>query len=285
MIWLIAAVLFTNDPIPTKEIPLPVSAKLAKVDPNAEFKWLKTQTKNFVILGIDLKQVVWVRDNIENIKNNILLSWDLPNIDFDPPIKIVLVPNKTIMTKAFNLDVTFWEYQDDTVLSWMLIDNNPADILPVAITPVCLAQLEKKYNFKFGFWLVQGMSYLNGQTAKIRQRLGGLNNIITNNHPAYKGHDLLTITAEQWSNESIANQSLFDTQSIAMVLLIKREFGTKKFIEFSKTNDIKNLGFSSDDQFDSMYRRYMQYLSADAVSGRMPDKYIKVDINRAKRSD
>lgn len=285
MIWLLlAATIGIDEPVLTKVL-LPLPAKRGVASSEPKYDGFKTHTKNFIIYGVDQQQIKEVREHIEHFKNKVLLDWDLPNIDFKTPVVIVCVPTSDIMREIFRSDDSTWEDQKGVATVWILPTASLESLLPAAILPACISQIEKVYNYKCPLWFVRGATYLTKSTPEAKARLASLEPMVTANQPLYYGHDMLIMTAEQWAAQTPDLRNLFDVQSIALVLMVRKELGVRKLISFIQSNKISTLGFTTDESFDKTYRRYVTYLTADAKNGIIPDKYLQVGSKIEKRTD
>ena len=77
-------------------------------------------------------------------------------------------------------------------------------------------------------------------------------------------------------------KAIFDREAATLCLLLRKEFGQQKFIEFIKNNSSQNAlhqvyGFNGYSQFDESFKRYFYNLSQDIVNNRTPDNYLKIN--------
>jgi hypothetical protein len=76
-------------------------------------------------------------------------------------------------------------------------------------------------------------------------------------------------------------KALFDRNSALVCLMLRKEFGEQKFIQFLSSNQdedsIKMIyGFKNLMEFDGTLGRYLENLKKDIGSGATPDSYLTV---------
>lgn len=275
---------FANDKIETSTTEKP------KADESiSSLKWNRYTTKNFTILSIDDKQGKWLEENLESIKKWCLSRWGFENIDFNKECRIFVVPNKEMLKTLFNIvepKVEIRKKNDELDLSvvWLSLDSNPANVIPTFITHVCLQNLQEKYKVKFDLWFERGISELNNTIPEAKDDLKGIAKNIIENNPMFTSEKLFNLKAEDFYKLSESKQQMFDNQSLALVLMLRKEFGETKLHNFVKTVPEqgyqtmlnKIYGFKNYDHFDKSYFTYLKDISNEIIKNKVPDSYIQI---------
>ena len=255
----------------------------------SSLQWNRYTTKNFTILSIDDKQGKWLEENIESIKKWCLTRWGYENIDFNKECRIFVVPNKEMLKNLFNISepkVEIRKNNDELELSivWLSLDTNPANVIPTFITHVCLQNLQEKYKIKFDIWFERGIAQLNNTIVEAKNDLKGIAKNIIENSSMFTSEKLFNIKADEFYKLSESKQQMFDNQSLALVLMLRKEFGEIKLHNFVKsvpqqgyqTMLNKIYGFSSYDHFDKSYFTFLKDISNDIIKNKVPNSYIEI---------
>lgn len=281
------------------EVPLPVG-HAAPTDPDLQDKtWNRWETPNFVILSLDANQGAYLYGNIEKIKTWIFGRWGLPDITFpkrvyksgqpsEPGCMLVCVPNKEYLDKLFRLKGSQSEVQTDNQgkitrsVAWISLDDTPPEVIPSAITTICLKEFEQQTNAQFSPWVYRGMSHLNATIPQIKQTLSPLANSVQQNQNMYFSKSIFEMSGDAWSKLDQSQQRLFDAEATAMCLLLRKEFGQVNFLTFlrggvSEQSLKASFGFNGYNQLDATFKRYMYNLSNDINTNRTPDHYLQVN--------
>jgi len=258
--------------------------------------WHRWETNNFVILSIDEKQGRWLFDNIENIKAQLLSRWGLPNIDFpkreyvkgispEPGCMILCVPNKEIMQKLWRRNKPFSEVREEDgkiVLNFsvLLLEDGFSKSIHKEITPICLKELEHRIGGNFGFWAYRGIAGLNRSPAQIRGDITKLERIYKVNRLIFFSKLMFEMTEDRM-HKFPGHRELYDSEAMVLCLLLRKEFGQRKFLEFltsdgTEDDFLKIYKFDSLDDFDLVLKRYIGYLGKDVEAGETPDNYLQV---------
>jgi len=251
-------------------------------------EWNRYTTKNFVILSINNSHGKWISENIENIKSWCLTRWGFDDLDFSRECRIFFVPNKDLMQKLFNLDRSKIEFRKDLNVMWVLLDDKPERTVAPFISQVCLKEFEYKNSVKLSIWFKRGSSYLNGTLSDIRQNILSLSDMLKNEETVFSSQKLFSMSEDDLSKEGYQNREIFDRQSLALCLMLRKEFGEAKlqgFLRMANKNDSKSVlkfiyDFDSFDGFDKQYVRFMKDLTSDILNNKTPNSYL--EINSAK---
>lgn len=186
--------------------------------------------------------------------------------------------------KLLNLNESRVESRPEINAVWLLLDDKPSRTIPVPLTEVCLKEYEAKTGSTLPFWAHRGIARLNGTISDIRTDLVYLAPILKADQAMYWTDQLLTMTAADYAKEKPDDQLLFDRECEALCLMIRKEFGQTKFLEFAKSCSANGpekalqvvLGFKGYGQFDTAFKRYMKDLTSDLVKSVTPDSYLDI---------
>ncbi len=237
-------------------------------------KWYRWTTKNFIILSLDQKQGIYLFNNIEDIKKSILAKWGLPDINFSSECKVLCVKDQNLFKKLFNLDQSKVEIRENLDVLFLLLDGPPHQTFIPYFSEVVLSEFFNKYNLKLNIW-TRGMSLLTQPVSNIRKDIVSLHN-----QNLFSAKEILEMTQKE-----LRDKNLFDCQSEVLCLMLRKEFGQRKFHTLLKSlgkgksaarcfNEI--YGFKSLEQFDVKYKQYIKDLSSDIKNSKTPDSYLEI---------
>lgn len=234
-------------------------ALVAPFNPD-DYRWYlyDSSSSKFVILSLDEEQGKYLYENIENIVNEFLNKWGF-NLKFETESKIVCVPNKDLLKACFGIENSFVEPN----VIWLLTDN--LNFKPY-IAELCLLELERQNNMQLPFWVHRGI--FNVENLDIKE--------LIKNSSEIDSKKVFTLTSEDYKKLSENEKVKFDIDSTIISLLIKKEYGTKKFLGFISSLNLKQvLNFESNEHFDEVLNRYRKDLTNDINSGRVPESYLE----------
>jgi hypothetical protein len=280
-----------------KKVSLPLEVKeemkCSFRDPAIEGKsWFRWTSDNFVVCSLNDTHAQYLHSRLERVKDWAFSRWGLYGMDFAAECRLICVDDPVLFKKLFNLDETKVEIRRDDngkieiSVIFMLINSNPSAVVPVPVTEVCYAEFEQKYNSRFSWWAVRGMSLLNGSVVSINRRLLALGNDLSQNKPMYFSQSLMATNKSEWEQLSMDKRSVFDRNAMAFCLLLRKEFGQSKLHwMINKTangNDGEAalrelLDFKSYSEFDQSFKRYMEDLTRDVASGKTPMSYLQIE--------
>lgn len=249
--------------------------------------WNRWTSNNFVIHAIADDQGRYLRENIEDIKKWILTRWGLPNTDFDVEVRLWCVDNRRLFEALYpnlkNSRVEVREKDDKitTIEAFLLLDDIPSKVLPEPLTEICIAIYAEKNNLNFGWWVYRGMSLLNGSESQIRSRLKDLSEKVLSNSSVFLSKTLFTTTKEEYTKLTEHEKKMFDDESMVLCLLLRKEFGESRVIEFLSKNDPEDglravYGFRGYKHFDKSFYGYMRDLVKDVIDGKTPTHYLLI---------
>lgn len=260
------------------------------VDPDLKnMQWNRYTTENFTILSIDDIQGKWLAANIEGIKSWCITRWGFPDFKFTKECRVMCIPNRDVMKKLFNLTESRCEIrrkdgQIEMTVLWLILDDKPSRSIPVQLTAVCMAEFESRHNVRMPWFAQRGTALLNSTLPEVRAHLAGLASDLTKGTPVFPCEVMFTMTQDDYVKQTADSRRVFDHQSVALCLMLRKEFGEAKMQGFyrlsnkNKPEDVLKLvyRFNGFQHFDSSYGRYMRDLSKDIISNRTPDSYLEI---------
>lgn len=276
------AFLFTFSAFCQDEIIVPSDVVNVAKDDLKDLTWNRYTTENFTILSIDNAQGKWLYSNIENIKFWCLKRWGLSNFKFEKECRIMVVPNKDLLKKLFNITESKYEFRKnkdglEIIVVWLLVDSTEdlVDEVPFVVTMCSLVEFNYKNNIKNNLILMNGMSLLNQSISsikKIKNKGVNLDNKIL---------DLFSVDEDKLKKMNLEEKEDFNIKSLVLCLMLKKEFGENKFLKFMSSNKNKEdtIGFIykfTVDDFNNTYNRYYGDLFKELKENKVPDKYIDV---------
>lgn len=249
------------------QVPIPVGVS----PPNSKSShWLLWSTQNFDVFTLDKNSAKYFHENLEIIKTWIYNRWGIQDQDFSTKSVLCIVRDSDELKKLFNLDQPHVQVQKQEnqrlVVGWVIF-NKSEPIIP-AITLVCLKQLE----YQIPLWAFRGIAILNSGTLQIRSVMLNLSM-----KDKFDCSEILAMTEKDWRLQSSSKRALFDSQSAALCLLIRKEFGQYLFLRSLVDDPIKTLKFKDQDHFNKNYERYLFYLNDDLLKNKTPDSYFLVE--------
>ena len=271
-----------------QELPVPVGVKKSVDSSVPNIRWNRYSTPNFSILSIDASQGRFLESNIELMKNWSATRWGLPDEKFTTECRIFCVPDKEMMLKLFNMDISFAETRDGINCIWLILEGKPTETIPSAVTMVALSELQKNNSFNLGWWLHRGISNINLSLPQIKSNLLYVEPFIKNDEEMFFTKSIFSMTKEKWEKLSLEQKKLFDLESAALCLLIRKEFGEKLFLKFASSSYSEKelyecLGYVDYNQIDASYKRFLTNICEDIKNKIIPDTYLQV--NRVKKGE
>lgn len=275
--------------------PNEVKQEVRRIDPEIEGKvWNRWTSDNFVVCALNNTQAQYLHNHLESVKSWIYARWGLPDIKFSAECRLICVDDRELYKKMFNLEKSLVERRNDeggrikmTVI-FLLIEDSPSKTVPVPLTEACLGEFEQQYQVRFGLWAHRGMARLNGTLPDIRQGVAELHQVVNQDKGVYLSKGLFSITPEEYAKAEVGQQELYDKSAVCLCLLLRKEFGQDKFLQFLKAGQsdpqaaLKSVyGFTSYEHFDKSLQRYMKDIASDAVGARpdrpkLPDSYLQI---------
>ena len=228
--------------------------------------WNRYQTDNFTILSIDNAQGRELFKNIEDIKKECLNRYGFKNTVLSKDCRIMLTPSKELFKRLFGLQSPRIEFRGDVVAVWLDSENSEEfnNSVKEVITEVCLRDL----NSKSSFVVSKGMSKLNTSVNNVKSIIGR----VSETQP---GTDFIKVTEKDYQKMNQENKDKFDTESLVFCLMLKKEFGESKFLEYFFDKNEKIYGFDSK-SLNSSYNRYYRDIFNELKKNNIPNSYLNI---------
>ena len=203
-----------------------------------DLTWHRWTTKNFTILSIDKKQGQYLVENVEKIKGWVMKRWGLPDLEFSAECRLLAVPDQELMEKLFRMDKSMVDIRRESgkitmSVGWLLLNDTPSTTVPPAITKICLAEFAQKYNVDIRPWIQCGFAKLDRSPSAIKDDIVALGNLIDKDELIYFSKTLFAL--EDLSKLNSKDRELFAKESMALCLLLRKEFGQKKLHQFMRS--------------------------------------------------
>jgi hypothetical protein len=246
--------------------------------------WNRYTTENFTILSIENKQGRWLSYNIENIKSWCLKRWGLPNIKFEKECRIMVVPNKELLKKLFNISESRYEARMvdgklEIIALWLSLDSEEdlVDTVPYFVTICSVLEIDQKFNTKSNIFLTKGMAELNRSLVKIKDNIK-----IASGVEAKDIFGTLGVDSTKYKKMSQDDLKNFNSKSLIVSLMLRKEFGESRFLRFlfsnKNTNDSLGLIYNFDpESFGKSFTRYCKDLASEIKDNKVPDFYLQVE--------
>lgn len=257
----------------------------AQEDPEIKgLAWHRYVTSNFTILSLEDDQGLWMKNNLEDIKYWCMTRWGFEDIRLSKECRIFCVPDSSMLKKLFDLDSSRVEVRRkdgaiEITAMWISLDDKPARVVPTNLTKVLMAEMGQAQKSALPCWAVSGISMLNGTLQDIRYEISSLSS-----GKCMPMESLLEMSYDQHDKLSADKKRVFDSQSAAMMLLVRKEFGevkTHSLIEYaSKHGNAKAvrdvLGFRNVQDFEKTFLRFLSGLGGDIKAKVTPDSYLTI---------
>jgi hypothetical protein len=247
--------------------------------------WNRWTSKNFVVCSLNDTQAQFLNQNLEKVKTWSLTRWGLTDVNFSGECRLICVDDPILYKKLFSLDATKVEVrrQEGKIklsVVFILLNDSPAKTVPVPVSQVVFAEWEQQNNVKLPWWAIRGMSLLNGDLSSIRRNVADLQPVLKAKGELYGSKGMMNMTEDGYLKETAERRQLFDSQAVSMCLLLRKEFGQDKYlVSIKEVDPVKALGvfgFTSHEQFDKSYIRFMTDLSGDVAAQKTPDSYLQI---------
>lgn len=283
-----------QEPIRKVVFPMEVREEIASevsIPPEIQGKvWNRWTSDNFTVLSLNDIQAQYLHKHLELVKVWLFTRWGMYDIPFNSECKMICVDDPELYYKMFKIREPLVEIRRDengkiqeTVI-FVLINDAPSHTVPVPLTEVCMAEFSQLYNQDFPWFLVRGMSLLNGALDQIRANFHEFTPYVKGNKPVYFSKGMFEMSKDEYLALDAEKRRIFDYSAMTLALLVRKEFGENKFHWFIKTcceqggeAALKEvLNFQSTDDFDKTLRRYMIDITRDIESGKTPDDYLQI---------
>lgn len=232
--------------------------------------WNKWDTKNFIVLSLDKGQGLFVKNSIERVRLDFLDAWGLPSSDLPFQCKLICVPDKAMLRKLFSIDSPRFEAGRESEKNCAIwIDYDELDALPSLIAAMSASDRALDASPLLG----RGLTVLSESVDKTRSLVVDVGEV--------DSKSVFNMTKEKFASLPKKDQDLFDRQSALICLLLRKEFGRKKFSKFvanshGDSSIVSVFGFDGVEDFGRTLSRYSDNLSKDIKGGSAPDHYLTV---------
>ena len=235
----------------------------------------------FTAVSDDQNHTVSLINNLQNIHSWICTRWGLPSKQLSLECRVFCMTSADVLKSKFRLSAPVVECQQDENGKWVyamfiVADDSYVNILPFFFTKVILKDMERQYNIRFGHWLYRGMGTLNCGYTRIREKMWMARLKIQKDDGIYFSRAIFTMTEADWAKQSPELQMTYDAEAAAMCLLLFKESGKGKFLEFMGSQytpqDMQRVfGISSYDVLDPVFKKYLVRVSAASSN-----KYLEI---------
>lgn len=241
-----------------------------KTAAHSDMVWNKWDTDNFIVLSIDQSQGLYLKKNIESIKVDFEKRWGLENNRFETQCKLLCVPDDNLLVRLFNINEPRSETrrspEGKILVSAIWMNFEDSNNLSYLVAPVILD------NVANSLFVKKGISKLEESLSNIRSDFKEIDPI------DFK--KLISTTEDSFYKMSLEEKNSFVKSSAVACLLLRKEFGIKKFSKFIASrqaeSDMKSIfGFQDLDSFSKTLNRYSKNLSEDIKNNKTPDDYLK----------
>lgn len=262
----------------TYDVLLPKTVKMSvDEDEYKNLQWNRYTTKNFTVISIDNREGEWLSANLDRIKEDCTKKWGIINSTLSSECRIMVVNNKNLFKKFFNLSepkVEFRKKDDktDIIGVWLCIENNDRKDLNKVISQICFQDMldKKKSSKKF---LEQGIAILSQNTDQIMETLKDVSSDIS----------FLNKSEEDYKKLSEEDKKKFEISSAAFCLMLKKEFGENKFLRlmFSKGDHLNQIidiyQYKDKEEVQKVFNRFCSDLKNSIQKNSINNRYFKVE--------
>lgn len=241
------------------EVPVPAIEFARQPPPGLEgLVWNKWDTNHFSVLSIDKDQGASLYRSVEDERTKLLDRWGLKDSD-SFYCKLVCTPDAEMLRRLFGLKEPRCEVKKsdhgapESIAIWV-------DAERLSRLPNLLADAEMGRGNLPSF-VKRGVAIVELGPEVVRESLSGDSAL-----------GLLDVL-----DEAKAGSKDFDSASVFLCLLVRKEYGRGAFRNASSAAaavlpDL--MGFKSDEDMSKTFDRYREHLKADLESGRTPKEYL-----------
>lgn len=244
------------------------------VSKKENFTWNKWETDNFIILSIEKAEGLSIKRMIESLKNDHAQRWGLEKNNLNAKCKVMCVRDSEMLKRFFGVDSPRAETRRDNsgkiVTSAIWIDFKRVQELPSLVAFICASDGSFGDNKLF---VQRGVSLLSLPPKRVKSELAQSGNL--------EFSDISSLTSEKWFALSPQERATFDRKSALVCLMLRKEFGEQRFLEFLRgeqdQDSIRSVyGFKDVSEFNNTLNRYCENISKDIGAGATPDSYVTV---------
>jgi hypothetical protein len=271
--YFLACFLLLQQSFAQEATPKGSSSTVADEDPELKnLQWNRYVKGDYVVLSIDESQGRWLIDNIDLVSKWCTGRWGLKDIPLSKECRIFCVPSNHLLKKLFNIEDSKAEVRRNTDGSisinviWLSLESFNKESVAPYLTHILLSQSSKPV------WFVRGAEIINSPLVSIRSKL-------RTKDLSHSCESILSFTAEQYGFLSKDKKESFDTQSLLLCLMLRKELGQIKLLSFldgfDSNSDIRKVyGYKDMADFESKYKMYCNDLLTKINT--VPDFYFIV---------
>lgn len=250
-----------------------------------DLQWNRYVVDNFIILSIDDKQGRWFFNNLKDIKNWCLNRWGIVNYELKQECRIMVVPNKKMLKRFFNLDENRIEFREkdgkiQIVAVWLclekgikdqIVDDVPRIISYILFKDIMLSKGLNNKNF-----IEVGVPLLNQSTSAIKNSLNEISDF---------NLDFLKVDSKKYNEFNELEQKDYNNKCLLLCLMLKKEFGEFNFLRllFDKEDSINSInkiyGFKPN-EFSGSSKRYFLDLKNSLENDEINNRYLNIERSK-----
>jgi len=279
LIFLLFFLTFNTLKAEEKDLFFPKTVNFAFADEAYKnLQWNRYTTKNFTVISIDNKDGQWLFNNLDALKQKCINKWGITNIDFSAECRIMIVNDKDLFKKFFNLsepriEIRKKDNKTDIIGVWLCLVDKDYEDLEKVISEICFKDmLDKKERSKK--FLEEGISLLSQPANKIKNLIDeGLT----------FDFSFLNKNEEDYKKMSENEKRNFSANSLTLCLMLRKEFGERKFLKlmFSKGDILSQIieiyGYKNKEDFEKTFKRYCLDLKDSIKKSDSVDRYFKIE--------
>lgn len=239
-------------------------------------QWNRYVRKNFVVLSIDDNQGRWLHNNIEKLSSYCAERWGLKVADAPKECRIFCVPTSSLLKSLFNLDQANVAFKNDPNVNviWANLERPYEDSILPYLSRVILSD-----GFNRPWWFLRAAQILSSPVKAVHSCIEGESwQDITPN-------DFFSLSYDSYLKLSKDKKEVFDRQALIACLMLRKELGQIKFLEFLRSYEdgeepssslVSVYGYKGGKDFSLKCSRYYSDLLAAIRSNKVPDSYFSI---------
>jgi hypothetical protein len=263
---------------------LPVVTEVSSEDEEIkDLVWNRFVKENFVILSIDEQQGSWLHKNIDSINDWCTTRWGFPKVQFSKECRIFCVPNKSLLSKLFNLNESRVEIRKkdgeiNISVLWLVLEEPTPSSVAQYLTRASFAEYEEQEEVKLPFWFLRSAEILNSPLNNVRTNL-------KNTISELNVKSVFETKIEDYETLAKDKKDLFDQQALFLNLMLRKELGELKLhslLRLEEKNDLENVlkfvyGYKNLKEFESKFSLFYKDLSKAVSLEKVPDSYLLIN--------
>jgi hypothetical protein len=282
--------LFADDLIFPADVPV-TTAETS--DPELRsLEWNRYVNKNFVILSIDDSQGLWLCKNVPNLNEWCVSRWGFTPKKLSKECRIFCVPNNSLLKKLFGLDSPKVEIRKDKdgkteiMAMWFVLDETrTTPFLPQSLTRVGFSDFSEQSSYVIPFWFLRSAELINSSSkSSFKNAAEVFEKNEYKNVSLLSCKELLSTDIKGYQAMPSSKKDCFDSQSIVLCMMLRKEFGESKlhyFLSLLQSKDLSlalkdSYGYENLEDFEKKYLMYYRDFSKDLFQDKVPNSYFEV---------